>query len=148
MLTGNCTDNGCTSQWGNHGSCVDFSNTVDFKHLGATFNLSSGAKAGFCGHNSNGKKDCCHCLNTYINWNGDCVEFSRGILSGWHDISYSNSRESGSASLRSSDTPACRTGRAAGAETRVLLKMTSDQERNATYLVPATLIRCAEQSQK
>merc|ERR550532_3187607 len=62
---GNCTDNGCSSQWGNHGSCVDFSNSVDFEHLGATFNLSSGAKTGFCGHNTNGKEDCCHCLNTY-----------------------------------------------------------------------------------
>merc|ERR550519_1789966 len=63
---GNCIDNGCSSQWGNHGSCVDFSNTdVDFEHLGATFNLSSGAKPGLCGHNSNGKKDCCHCLNTF-----------------------------------------------------------------------------------
>ena len=62
--TGSCTDNGCSSQWGNHGSCVDFSNSVDFEHLEATFNLSSGAKPGLCGHNTNGKKDCCHCLNT------------------------------------------------------------------------------------
>ena len=46
ISTGNCTDNGCTSQWGNHGSCVDFSNSVDFQHLGTTFNLSSGAKPG------------------------------------------------------------------------------------------------------
>ena len=35
---------------------------MDFEHLGATFNLSLGAKTGLCGHNTYGKRDCCHCL--------------------------------------------------------------------------------------
>ena len=49
-----------------------------------------------------------------------------------------------SASLRTSNTPDCRTGRAAGAGTRGLLMATSEKE-NATFLVLATWLRFVEQ---
>ena len=81
MSSGNCTDNGCESQWQNQGRCVDFSNTdMKFEHLEATFNLSSGSIPGLCGHNSNRKKDCCHCLQM-VKWDGDCVKLAPDSLS-------------------------------------------------------------------
>ena len=89
--TGNCTDNGCQSQWENRGSCVDFSSSVDFEHVGKTFNLSSGSKPGLCGHQG-GKKDCCHCLQL-INWDGDCVQLSADRLSSFHMDTSTNTRE-------------------------------------------------------
>ena len=90
-MTGSCTDNGCAGQWENRGSCVDFSNSVDFQHVGGTFNLSSGSKPGLCGHQS-GKKDCCHCLQL-INWDGDCVKFSSDPLSSVQSNIVLNTRE-------------------------------------------------------
>ena len=53
-----------------------------------------------------------------------------------------------SASYRSTDMPACRTERTAGAETRDLLWTTSSQEENATYIVPAMPSRCVEAKQE
>ena len=66
---------------------------MDFEHLTGTFNLSAGSKPGLCGHNSNGKKDCCHCLNLLVSWNGDCVDFSGDLLSGLHSVISANTRE-------------------------------------------------------
>ena len=92
--TGSCRDNGCSSQWENHGACVDFSNNVDFVHLEAMFNLSAGSKQGLCANNYNEKKECCHCLNSRVTWIGDCTEFSESLSSQMHlTISPTNSLE-------------------------------------------------------
>ena len=113
--TGNCTDIGCSSQWENHGSCVDFSNTdVDFEHLGATLSehlhkLERGLRRVFPGYS---------------------LRLARHLLFQQSRIGICQFEKFRYAGVQNGTSCWC------------------GNERNATYLVPATLIRCAEQSQK
>ena len=60
-----CVDNGCEAEFDGEGACVDFrtSSNVNFTSLATRFDLSAGSKSsGLCGHQQEGKEECCHCL--------------------------------------------------------------------------------------
>jgi len=59
-----CVDNGCEEEFGGQGACVDFrtSSNVNFTSLATRFDLSAGSKSGLCGHQQEGKEECCHCM--------------------------------------------------------------------------------------
>ena len=59
-----CVDNGCEEAFDGQGECVNFraSANVDFTSLASEYDLSAGSKSGLCGHQQEGKEECCHCL--------------------------------------------------------------------------------------
>jgi len=59
-----CVDNGCEREFSGQGACVNFrtSANVNFTSLATQFDLSAGSRSGLCGHQQEGKEECCHCL--------------------------------------------------------------------------------------